>query len=118
MATTDSVQLVLMVPLMRWRAAHLQEKLPRSSTTTFFGWARATRCLYSPYQSLMNGPGSCYVCACVCACVCVCGCVCVWVCVGVWGCVWVGMCVCVWVGVCVCMCVCVHVCACVGGKRK
>ena len=59
MATTDSVQLVLMVQLLRWMAAHLQEKLPRSSTTTFFGWAKATRCLYRPYQSLMNGPGSC-----------------------------------------------------------
>ena len=65
MATTDSVQLVLIVQLLRWMAAHLQEKLPRSSTTTFFGWAKATRCLYRPYQSLMNGPGSCCVRVCV-----------------------------------------------------
>lgn len=62
MATTLSIVCVLMVDLFLLTTAHLQEKLPRSTTITLARERTLILCLYSPYQSLMNGGGgSCTV---------------------------------------------------------
>ena len=57
-ATTLSMVMVLTMDWSRSTTAHLQEKLPRSTTMTWAGESIFARCLNRPYQSLMNGGGA------------------------------------------------------------